>query len=159
VTDLWRHRLRIYVPIAAIVVTAFVFTYRSLDPTPPSRVRIAAGGAEGMYMEAARRYRDILARDRVDLDIVATVGSLENIALLRQSEGGVDLQLEADVSRLKIPATHAEHLYHLRTHVDFMKRRLLGGSADARASEPRVEPPASRGQRLKRARTVQRAPA
>jgi len=50
-------------------------------------------------------------------------------------------QLEADVARLKIPATHAEHLYHLRTHVDFMRRRLLGGVADARASEPRVERP------------------
>jgi hypothetical protein len=50
-------------------------------------------------------------------------------------------QLEADVARLKIPATHAEHLYHLRTHVDFMRRRMLGGAADARPSEPRVERP------------------
>jgi TRAP transporter TAXI family solute receptor len=91
VTDAWRQRLRIYVPIAAIVGTAFFVTYRSLDPTPPSRVRIAAGGAEGMYMEAARRYRDLLARDRVDLEIVPTAGSLENIALLRRAEGGVDL--------------------------------------------------------------------
>jgi len=67
------------------------FLYRYLDPNPPKRVRIAAGAEEGMYMEAARRYREILARDHVELEIVTTTGSLENIALLRKAQVGVDL--------------------------------------------------------------------
>ena len=85
-----RARLSLYVPLVLVAALVSFVLYRSLDPTPPKRVRIAAGAPDGIYMETAQRYRAILARDHVELEIVPTSGSLENLALL-QSSDGVDL--------------------------------------------------------------------
>ena len=37
--------------------------------------------------------------------------------------------LDAEVSRLKLPANQVSHLYHLRTHIEFIRRGLRDGEA------------------------------
>jgi TRAP transporter TAXI family solute receptor len=75
----WR---RSFLVLAALILVAAIVGVQLLVPAPPKRVRIAAGAEGGMYMDAARRYREILARDGVELIVVATSGSMENIGLL-----------------------------------------------------------------------------
>jgi TRAP-type uncharacterized transport system substrate-binding protein len=73
---------RTFLLLAGLILVAAIVVVQLLVPAPPKRIRIAAGAEEGMYMDAARRYRDILARDGVELTILTTSGSHENLGLL-----------------------------------------------------------------------------
>lgn len=86
-----RDYLRFYVPIAVLVVVGFALASRYINPAPPRHVRIASGATQGAYAESARRYREILARDGITLEVVATSGSMENLTLLQAQTGGVDV--------------------------------------------------------------------
>ncbi|HEX7125914.1 MAG TPA: TAXI family TRAP transporter solute-binding subunit [Thermodesulfobacteriota bacterium] len=58
---------------------------------PPSRLVLAAGRPDGAYYRFALRYRDLLAGDHVTLEVRATSGAAENVALLADPESGVDV--------------------------------------------------------------------
>jgi TRAP transporter TAXI family solute receptor len=85
-----RDALKVYVPIALLVAVGFVVAYRFVDPAPPSSLKMATGSPEGAYHAFGQRYREILARDGVALEIVPTAGSVENLRLL-QAADGVDI--------------------------------------------------------------------
>lgn len=83
--------LKIWVPAVVIVALGFALAYASLDPPPPSHVRIATGPKEGAYWAFAQRYREIMGRQGVELELVATAGSGDNAELI--AGGKVDLAL------------------------------------------------------------------
>lgn len=85
--------LKVYGPIAALVVAGFLAAWWLVEPAPPSSLRLAAGPPDGAYAGFAARYREILARDGIALEVVHTEGSVENLALLTAAEGGVDVAL------------------------------------------------------------------
>jgi uncharacterized protein len=86
-----RDYLKFYVPIAVLLMVGFGLASRYVNPAPPRQVRIASGAPQGAYAESAQRYRGILARDGITLEIVATSGSMENLKLLQAQRGGVDV--------------------------------------------------------------------
>jgi TRAP transporter TAXI family solute receptor len=88
-----REYLKIYVPIALVVAAGFFVAYRLVDPAPASVLRIATGRPDGAYAAAAERYKTILARDGVTLEIVHTAGAAENLRRLADPEGGIDIAL------------------------------------------------------------------
>lgn len=76
-----------YYLLPAVAVAAFVAAaVWLLDLWPPDRVSIAAGQPGTAYHALAERYRSILARDGIDVEIVETAGSVENAELLTQEE-------------------------------------------------------------------------
>ena len=81
----------IYGPAVLLAGIALFITYQFVDPAPPTRITIATGGPNGAYYAFGQRYREILARDGVTLDVLKTNGSLENIALLESPDSGVDV--------------------------------------------------------------------
>ena len=86
-----RDFLKVYAPIAILLVAGFAVASRFVNPAPPRQVRMAAGAPQGAYAETAKRYRDILARDGITLEVVTTQGSLDNLRLLQATTGGVDV--------------------------------------------------------------------
>jgi TRAP-type uncharacterized transport system substrate-binding protein len=86
-----RDFLKVYAPIAILLVVGFAVASRFVNPAPPRHVRMAAGAPQGAYAETAKRYRDILARDGITLEVVTTQGSLDNLRLLQATTGGVDV--------------------------------------------------------------------
>ena len=86
-----RDFLKVYLPIALIVAAGFFIAYRLVDPAPSSTLRIATGGKDGAYAAAAERYKAILARDGVHLEIVYTAGAIENLKLLSDPASTIDL--------------------------------------------------------------------
>jgi TRAP-type uncharacterized transport system substrate-binding protein len=76
---------------AAIVLTLLLAVWL-YDP-PQRHVRFAAGPESGVEFKFARRYSDILAREGVQLEVVATRGVHENLALLRDPKSGIDVAL------------------------------------------------------------------
>ncbi len=83
--------LKVWLPVVLIVVAGFAWAWASLDPPPPSAFSMATGSPEGAYHAFALRYRDILAGQGYELEVVETAGSDENLRLL--ADGEVDLAL------------------------------------------------------------------
>jgi TRAP transporter TAXI family solute receptor len=83
--------LWIYGPAVLLGCIALFITYQFVDPAPPDHITIATGGPNGAYHAYAQRYREILARDNVALELRETAGSLENIELLESPDAGVDV--------------------------------------------------------------------
>ncbi len=70
---------------------ALLVTYQFVDPAPPNRLTIATGGPQDAYYAFGQRYREILARDGITLEVLETEGSVQNIALLESPDAGVDV--------------------------------------------------------------------
>jgi TRAP transporter TAXI family solute receptor len=75
---------------AGVIVCAAVFL---LSTMPPHSIAMATGPEGGGYYEIGRQYQELLARSGVELRLVPTAGSLENLALLRDPKSGVDIAL------------------------------------------------------------------
>jgi TRAP transporter TAXI family solute receptor len=86
-----REILKVYVPIALVVIAVVVVGLRFVDPPPPKEIRFAAGQPGGFYNQAAGRYRDALARDKITAQIVETQGAVENLRRLAAGEADVAL--------------------------------------------------------------------
>jgi TRAP transporter TAXI family solute receptor len=69
-----------------IALVAFMVTYQFVEPAPPKTLTIATGSVHGAYYQFARRYQELLARDKIKLVIRRTSGSVENLKLLHQGE-------------------------------------------------------------------------
>lgn len=59
----------------------------------PRHVVIATGSTDGNYYALAERYREILARDGVTLEVRSTAGSVENSQLLSRADTEVSLAI------------------------------------------------------------------
>ncbi len=86
-----REVLKFYIPFALIVIAGFGLALWYADPAPPDSIRMATGPAGGAYAAFGERYRKALAAHGVEVELVETVGTLENIALLNDPNQGVDV--------------------------------------------------------------------
>ena len=76
-------------PIAILAVALIVLAYWWLNPTPPKEVRLATGPAQSAYASFGDQYRAALASNKIQVDLVASEGSFNNLQLLR--DGKADL--------------------------------------------------------------------
>ena len=72
--------------IASIVSLALIYFF----PAPPSKFAIATGARNQIYQSIGNRYREILARSNVDLEVRITNGPVDNIKLLKDPTSGVE---------------------------------------------------------------------
>ena len=80
-----RDFLRVNWPAIAILTTAVVIGFviiELLRSMPPRSIVMATGPEGGTYYEDGERYRAVLARENVDVRLVPTSGSVENVAML-----------------------------------------------------------------------------
>lgn len=97
-------------PFLLLGIILLAIAYWVLDPAPPRHVVLATGTAQGAYAEFGQRYVEILARHRIKVELRATEGSAENLALLRDPHSGVSLafvQGGADRVGERDPSTEA----------------------------------------------------
>jgi ABC-type nitrate/sulfonate/bicarbonate transport system substrate-binding protein len=76
-------------PVAVLAIGLLVLAYLWLDPTPPKHVTLATGPAQSAYDEFGKHYRKALAAENIDVVLVPSQGSSDNLRLLR--EGKADL--------------------------------------------------------------------
>ncbi|MCB1758437.1 MAG: ABC transporter substrate-binding protein [Gammaproteobacteria bacterium] len=81
-----KEHLNVFAPALVISLLGFLLAYQFVDPAPPERIRMASGHPQGAYHLFAQRYRELLAKEGIELEIVTSAGSLENIALLARGE-------------------------------------------------------------------------
>lgn len=76
-------------PIALLGLALLVLAYLWLDPNPPRTVTLATGPAQSAYDEFGKRYVRALATEGIQVVLVPSEGSSDNLRLLR--DGKVDL--------------------------------------------------------------------
>jgi len=89
----WRDLFQTVGPVALISTVAVLLALHFVRPAPPSSLTISAGPPGSSFQTAAQQYQKILARNGIQLRIVTSEGSLENLNRLTDENSGVDVAL------------------------------------------------------------------
>ncbi|OSZ76201.1 TAXI family TRAP transporter solute-binding subunit [Hydrogenophaga sp. IBVHS1] len=73
-------------PFAILTIALLALTYWWLDPNPPKRVVLATGPAQSAYEEFGKRYAESLARYGIEVELLSTEGSSDNLEKLRTGQ-------------------------------------------------------------------------
>jgi len=84
-------RIWLYIAIAGLVAIILVASIFVAETMPPSTIVMATGAEGGANFEFGRRYREILAKSGVNVQLLPTAGSLDNLARLRDPKSGVSV--------------------------------------------------------------------
>ena len=87
----WRDAIATLGPIILISALAIAATLHFVRPAPPRSLTMAGGPENSNFRTVADKYREILARNDVDLKIVPSFGSANNLDLLVENK--VDIAL------------------------------------------------------------------
>src|SRR5579872_4457140 len=93
--SLWQRCWPYFSPAALLAILLAAATY-IVATLPPRTIVMATAPGGGSSYELGARYRDILAKAGVDLKLMPTSGSLENLRLLRDPKSGVSVGLMQD---------------------------------------------------------------
>ena len=125
--------------IAMLMIGAVVWGILYLRP--PAQLILAAGPEDGAYHRIAVKYRAVLARDDIAVEILETEGSAENALLLAEGradaallQGGIEVPAETVESIGKIFAEPVLLLYESRNPIspnpaDWEGLRINAGAA------------------------------
>ena len=95
--NIWLQRIKdliwLIIPSALLTVAAFWFAFQFVEPAPPNSATIATGGTSGGYFAFGNQYAQELRKAGIELQVVSTKGSVENLSLLNDDKPKVDLAL------------------------------------------------------------------
>ena len=92
------HTTRRYAKLASIAILALTaavtwLAFALLRPTPPRSVTMAVD-PEGTYgAEVAKRYKELLARDGIELELLPTAGAVDSLARLQDPKSRVSIAI------------------------------------------------------------------
>jgi TRAP transporter TAXI family solute receptor len=85
--DVWTTLL----PALVIVVAAFWIALQFVEPAPPKKIVMTGGSEGGAYEGYAVRYKELLAGDGIELTLLPSAGSVENLKRLMDENSGVSI--------------------------------------------------------------------
>jgi TRAP transporter TAXI family solute receptor len=86
----WHGLLLIAVPSLALVIGSFWLAAQFIEPLPPRRIVLAAGPEGSAVYALGQRYRAILAKSGIAVEVRATRGPGENVGLLAGEGASAD---------------------------------------------------------------------
>lgn len=87
----WHDLLAIGLPVLLVAILAAWLAVKFVRPAPPDIIRLI-GGAEGSsYRTTAEKYQKIIQRNGVKVEIIPSLGSLDNLRLLADRTFGADV--------------------------------------------------------------------
>jgi TRAP-type uncharacterized transport system substrate-binding protein len=92
----WRDLAVSFGPILLIAAAAIWVAVRLIQPAPPSTLTISAGPEGSTFWNAAQKYKEILARNRITLNVLPSEGSLQNLKRLSDPNSNVDVGFVQD---------------------------------------------------------------
>jgi len=81
--------LKVYAPLALLLIASIWLALSLIDPAPPKKVTFASGGSGGAYYSLAQQYKDALAGNGVEVEVLETRGSIENLDLLMTGKADI----------------------------------------------------------------------
>jgi len=88
-----RDILKVYGPALLLIIALFAVAIRFVAPPPPKVLRVAAGSGDGYYNAVARRYKAALEPEGLDVVVVDSDGSVDNLHKLLEQPDKVDVAL------------------------------------------------------------------
>lgn len=79
--------------VVALTTLGILLTFSVLRPTPPRSVAMAIDPQSSFDAEVGKRYRELFARDGIDLRLVPSAGAVESIARLRDQKSGISIAI------------------------------------------------------------------
>jgi len=79
--------------IVALTAIGIWLTFSLLRPTPPHAVKMAVGPEGSFSAEAGKLYRELLAQDGIDLELVPLAGAVESAARLRDPKSDISIAI------------------------------------------------------------------
>jgi TRAP-type uncharacterized transport system substrate-binding protein len=92
----WRDLAVSFGPILLIAAAAIWAAVRLIQPAPPSTLTITAGPEGSSFWSAAQKYKTILARNGITLNVLTSEGSAENLKRLSDPDSHVDVGFVQD---------------------------------------------------------------
>lgn len=83
--------LVVYGGAIILLLAAVWVAYQYAEPLPPSKITIAAGSPTGAYTKYARQYAEYFAKEGIELEILETKGSMDNLARMTDADNTVDV--------------------------------------------------------------------
>ena len=87
----WRDFIAAVLPLLLITLLALWAGFKFIRPAPPDTIIITGGAKGSSFANAAEKYRAILERNGVKLQILESEGSLDNLRRLRDPAFKVDV--------------------------------------------------------------------
>jgi hypothetical protein len=87
----WRDLAVVAVPTLLVVAVAFAIAGHFIKPAPPKKIVMTAGADASVFRIYADRYKKILARSGITLEILSSGGSVENLKRLSDPKQRVDI--------------------------------------------------------------------
>ena len=109
----WRDTLVTLLPVLLLLVAVGYVAQRFVRPAPPSTIVMTTGTAGGAYDEFGKRYRSILARSGITLELHNSSGAVENYERLRSPPGSDEVGY--DVGFIQSGIGSIEEAPHLET--------------------------------------------
>lgn len=72
--------------IIIVVAICFYITFQFIQPSPKKEITIATGSKTGEYYNTALKYKELLEKEKVKVNIIETNGSIENLELLNNKK-------------------------------------------------------------------------
>ncbi|MGF6769103.1 TRAP-type uncharacterized transport system substrate-binding protein [Paraburkholderia sp. GAS199] len=92
----WRDLAVSFGPILLIAAAAIWVAVRLIQPAPPNTLTLSAGPEGSTYWTAAQKYKAILARNRITLNVLSSEGSVQNLKRLADPKSNVDVGFVQD---------------------------------------------------------------
>ena len=78
-------------PAAVILVAAFWIAFQFVEPAPPKKVVMTSGSEGGAYEGYALQYKELLAGSGIEVTLLPSAGSVENLKRLMAESSGVSI--------------------------------------------------------------------
>jgi TRAP-type uncharacterized transport system substrate-binding protein len=79
------------IAVVVLTVAAACLAFALLQPTPPRSIAMATDPEGSISAGLGKRYQEILARNRIEVRLVPSVGAVENVARLRDPKSGISV--------------------------------------------------------------------
>ncbi len=83
-----------------LLLLGFILAYQFVEPAPPTQLRISTGAPHNAYYRFGQEYAAQLAKQRVELQVLSSAGSVENLQRLADQQ--------VDVALVQGGITHTE---------------------------------------------------
>lgn len=83
--------LKVYWPLILLAIIGMIVALSYVDPAPPERIRMATGSPGGAYAAYGERYQALLADHGVEVELLETAGTLDNLRMLTVGDADVAL--------------------------------------------------------------------
>jgi TRAP transporter TAXI family solute receptor len=97
-------------PLIVIAIALLVVAYFLLDPNPPRHVVLGTGPENGAYAEFGKRYAAELKRYGIQVELRQTLGSQDNLRLLRDGKEALNLAFVQGGASETIRTNEHEHV-------------------------------------------------